>query len=123
MPLRLSAATDEGIIRDCAFRLRASLGAAVQMLNSRVDVLLRYLKDVESGASPPDHAVLRAAAALARGLPAADSDAFRKDMDAETNDTLLLAYLGVVMKGVAEFDGFARRFNAAQDTRGRSRGF
>ena len=101
----------------------SSLGSAVQMLNSRVDVLIRYLRDVESGASPPDHAVLRAAAALARGLPAANSDAFRRDMDAEMNDTLLLAYLGVVMKGVAEFDGFARRFNAAQDTRGRSRGF
>ena len=44
------------------------VGSAVKMLSSRVEVLLHYLQDVQTGRAPPDHAVLRAAASLAGRL-------------------------------------------------------
>ena len=99
------------------------VASAVEMLDARVETLLRYLKDVDEGRTPPDHAVLRAAAALAKKLPAADSKSFRKDFLAEYNDTLLMTYLAAITKGTAETDAYVERFNTAYDKHARRRGF
>lgn len=101
----------------------AGVASAVEMLHSRVDALLRYLRDVDEGRTPPDHAVLRAAATLVKQLPAAEAEHFRANFQAEFNDTLLMNSLAAVTKGTAELDAYADRFNAAYDKHSRRRGF
>ena len=67
------------------------------------------------------HAVLRAAAALAKKLGGGLQE-FRKDF-LEYNDTLLMTYLAAITKGTAETDAYVERFNTAYDKHARRRGF
>ena len=99
------------------------VASAVEMLNVRVEALLRYLKEVDEGRVPADHAVLRAANQLVKQLPATDSQKFRDNFLAEYNDTLLVTYLAAVTKGAAEMDVYTSKFNTAYDKHARRRGF
>jgi hypothetical protein len=92
------------------------LASALEMLEGRVSVLVEYLKAVERGDSNArvDRATLRAAARLAKTLPAEGGSArFRAGHDADIADAMLVAHMGAVTKGMAEFEGFARRFSAS----------
>ena len=92
------------------------LASALEMLEGRVSVLVEYLKAVERGDSNArvDRATLRAAARLAKTLPAEGGGArFRAGHDADVADAMLVAHMGAVTKGMAEFEGFARRFSAS----------
>ncbi len=83
----------------------ASLRKAIAMLNSRVELLARYLKDAQSGffkspfllmrdevismwhmqgAIPKDHAVLREIKGLCQRLPVMDLDGFQGNLDKVT---------------------------------------
>ena len=90
------------------------------MLQSRVAVLLEYLKAVESGSLAPDYDILRGVSALAYQLPRVDSgqgpsaDATAQQL----RDTLLVAHLAALTKVAASFSDLIDKFHASQDRRG-----
>ncbi|EEH56608.1 uncharacterized protein MICPUCDRAFT_40181 [Micromonas pusilla CCMP1545] len=82
---------------------------ATRMLETRVGAVLNHLRD--SGATPIDHDVVRAAMRMMRALPGAGRDEEDDRFDAhkleEMNDTLMTSYLTTITKGVAEIERFA----------------
>jgi COP9 signalosome complex subunit 6 len=105
--------------------------SAVEMLDARLDAVVRYLKDVRDGIAHPeknegvDHEILRAASRIAaarRRMPNRDASAFAKDFENAMEDARVVNALGALTKAAAEFEAFAIRHSIAGDG-GRRRGF
>ena len=97
---------------------------AIEMLDVRLEVLVKYLNDVKNGVVEPDHEVLRAAAAAmaqARRLPgnsdSSNRNHFQKEMNKELDDASATHFLGTITKAAADFESFATRFNVVHDKR------
>ncbi|KAI7861620.1 maintenance of mitochondrial structure and function-domain-containing protein [Spinellus fusiger] len=73
---------------------------AIAMLNSRIQFLQGYLKDVMEGVMPVDHTILRQLASVCRGSPVIDSMAFNEQFSTEYNDVLLVTYLATITQGM-----------------------
>jgi COP9 signalosome complex subunit 6 len=76
-----------------------TLGKAIEVLNTRVGVLVQILKDVEAGKMNMDHKLLRNIKALVQRLPVMSSSEFKSDLLSEYNDDLLVVYLASITKG------------------------
>ncbi|KAI0322317.1 maintenance of mitochondrial structure and function-domain-containing protein [Amylostereum chailletii] len=74
--------------------------AAVNMLHDRINVLVKYVRDVIAGAATKDHATIRSLSALIASLPASDNKEFREEFDTEYEDVQLTAYLSTLTKSV-----------------------
>lgn len=95
---------------------------AMSMLSERVEVILRYLKAVEAGSVPTDHALLRQIKSLCTQLPALDSPAFREEFLQDHANTLLVTYLGTITKGTSVISEVIDKFSTAYDKHSRRRG-
>eukprot|EP00339_Tiarina_fusa_P001968 CAMPEP_0117027210 /NCGR_PEP_ID=MMETSP0472-20121206/19912_1 /TAXON_ID=693140 ORGANISM="Tiarina fusus, Strain LIS" /NCGR_SAMPLE_ID=MMETSP0472 /ASSEMBLY_ACC=CAM_ASM_000603 /LENGTH=301 /DNA_ID=CAMNT_0004734395 /DNA_START=86 /DNA_END=990 /DNA_ORIENTATION=+ len=71
---------------------------AINMLNIRIKLLLRYLRAVQNGELPKDLNFLRQIKSICRMLPAIDTQQFKNDLLDEYNDTLLMTYLASITK-------------------------
>jgi hypothetical protein len=81
----------------------ADLGASLTAITSRVDVLLAYLSQVQSGALPPDYPLLRRISLLLSPPALAAAAAGRADEKAAVEGAALhLAEMGRVAQGVWE---------------------
>lgn len=95
---------------------------AMTMLAERIDVITRYLNAVSQGAVPPDHEILRNIKSLAARLPALDTPKFTDESMRDFNNTLLIAYLGCITKGIGMVNDVVDKYNLAYDKHSRRRG-
>jgi COP9 signalosome complex subunit 6 len=96
--------------------------SAIEMLDVRLELLLRYLIEVHEGTAEPDHEVLRLASgamASAKRVKSGDGDAFGKEMNKELDDACATQFLGTITKAAADFEQFHGRFNLVNDKGGR----
>ncbi|XP_059089395.1 COP9 signalosome complex subunit 6-like [Tigriopus californicus] len=92
--------------------------SAIKMLASRVQVILRYVREVHAGALPFNHDVMREAKALADRLPVLESARFQPEFYTQCNDAALLTYLGTIMKSCNHLNQFIKKFNVLYQRQG-----
>merc|ERR1712137_41018 len=84
---------------------------AINMLNIRIKLLLRYLHAVQNGELPKDLNFLRQIKSICRMLPAIDTQQFKNDLLDEYNDTLLMTYLASITKTTNAADKLGKAHN------------
>ncbi|CAD6994526.1 COP9 signalosome complex subunit 6 [Ceratitis capitata] len=95
--------------------------SAIKMLNKRIQIVLKYIKDVESGKLPPNQEILRDAYALSHRLPVMKGPAFQEELYTQCNDVALISYLGAMTKGCNDMNHFVNKFNVLYDRQGSGR--
>ena len=113
------------------------LGSAMQMLETRLEAIVQYLKEVEGGHQPPDREILRAAAGAAAAAermraahappPQCGGETTRRETStrrlsatrARDRTRTRRSTLGLVAKAAADFEQFAQRHAAVHDGGGR----
>lgn len=92
--------------------------SAIKMLYSRVNLVLRYVRAVQSGELKGNHEVLRAACSLGHRLPVLNNPKFKADFYNQCNDFGLMTYLGIITKGCNNINQFVNKFNILYDRQG-----
>jgi len=95
---------------------------ALEMLTERVQIICRYLAEVQAGSVPFDHNLLRQIKSLCSRLPALNSEAFHNEFLQDHNHTLLVTQLAVITQGTALTNDIIDKFNIAYDKHSRRRG-
>jgi len=85
--------------------------SAIKMLQSRVKLILDYIKAVEKGEVPVSEDALRLAYSLCRRLPVMKPQRFQTEFFEQCNDVNLITYLGMITKGCEEAHQYILRFN------------
>lgn len=98
MKVEFADESNASSLEPVAVRLRS----AVDMLRERIAVVVGYLDAVERGAVPPDFELLRRIADLVALLPHGESPQLQQALTEDTRDALLVTFLAVVSKGVAQ---------------------
>eukprot|EP00760_Papus_ankaliazontas_P024296 PhM_4_TR2215/c0_g1_i1/m.9008/K12179/COPS6, CSN6; COP9 signalosome complex subunit 6 len=78
-----------------------TLSTAVTMLQSRIQIVLAYLRAVQKGEIETDAALLRQVSSLCTKLPCASSEEFQQSLATEYDDVELIAFLSTLVKGSA----------------------
>lgn len=97
----------------------ATLSNAVDMLNNRIQILIQYLQDVQSGKIPVNHKLMRQVNSLIHRLPAVDSPKFINEYINELNETLMITYMATMTKGANQMNDVVDKFNTTYEKRGR----
>ena len=92
---------------------------AMSMLAERIDVITRYLDAVAQGTVPGDHEILRHIKSLCDRLPALDTAKFQEESLKDSNNTMLVAYLGAITKGTGMVNDVVDKYNLAYDKHSR----
>ena len=92
---------------------------AISMLSERIDVITRYLDAVAQGTITADHEILRHIKSLCARLPALDTPKFADESLKDSNNTLLVAYLGAITKGTGMVNDVVDKYNLAYDKHSR----
>ncbi|XP_064549645.1 COP9 signalosome complex subunit 6 [Drosophila montana] len=95
--------------------------SAIKMLNTRIKIVLQYIKDVEAGKLKANQEILREAYALCHRLPIMQVPAFQEELYTQCNDVGLISYLGTLTKGCNDMHQFVNKFNMLYDRQGSSR--
>ncbi|BFF92415.1 COP9 signalosome complex subunit 6 [Drosophila madeirensis] len=95
--------------------------SAIKMLNTRIKIVLQYIKDVEAGKLKANQEILREAYALCHRLPVMQVPAFQEEFYTQCNDVGLISYLGTLTKGCNDMHHFVNKFNMLYDRQGSSR--
>uniref|UniRef100_A0A2M4ATQ6 COP9 signalosome complex subunit 6 n=2 Tax=Anopheles triannulatus TaxID=58253 RepID=A0A2M4ATQ6_9DIPT len=95
--------------------------SAIKMLNSRVKIVLAYIKAVESGQLEPNQEILRMAYSLSRRLPVVQNPAFKEEFYTQSNDVGLITYLGALTKVSNDMNQLVNKFNVLYDRQGMGR--
>ncbi|KAI8482297.1 PREDICTED: COP9 signalosome complex subunit 6-like [Branchiostoma belcheri] len=95
--------------------------SAIKMLHCRVKIILEYIKDVQRGAVPRNHEIMREAYSLCHRLPVLDTPNFTGDFYNQCNDVSLMAYLGAITKGCNTINQFINKFSLLYDRPGMGR--
>jgi len=101
----------------------STLQNAIKMLNLRVKIITRFVKESRDGTIPRDEGLLRSVDALCHLLPTIDTDKFKEDFLTEYNDALLVTYLATITKTTNAINEMIDKFNIAYDRHSRRRGF
>jgi len=101
----------------------STIQSAIKMLNSRVKIIARFVKESRDGTIPRDEGLLRSVNALCHLLPTIDTDKFKEDFLTEYNDALLVTYLATITKTTNAINEMIDKFNIAYDRHSRRRGF
>ncbi|XP_025425153.1 COP9 signalosome complex subunit 6 [Sipha flava] len=88
---------------------------AIKMLQSRVKLLLEYLKETKNSEIPINNEILREFVSLCHRLPVMESGEFYRELYTHCNDVALIAYLGVLTKCSNEVNNYCNKFNALFD--------
>jgi len=70
---------------------------SIEMLHSRIMLLLNYVKAVQNGDLPSDHEILRATHALCRRLPVLSSEKLKEDLHDVRSVVLFLLFYACVL--------------------------
>ncbi|XP_058057368.1 COP9 signalosome complex subunit 6 isoform X1 [Anopheles bellator] len=95
--------------------------SAIKMLNSRVKIVLAYIKAVESGQLEPNQEILRMAYSLSRRLPVVQNPSFKEEFYTQSNDVGLITYLGALTKVSNDMNQLVNKFNVLYDRQGMGR--
>lgn len=95
--------------------------SAIKMLNKRIQIVLKYIKDVENGKVAANQEILRDAYALSHRLPVMKGHAFQEELYTQCNDVALISYLGAMTKGCNDMNHFVNKFNVLYDRQGSGR--
>eukprot|EP01129_Flabellula_baltica_P001991 TRINITY_DN11871_c0_g1_i1.p1 TRINITY_DN11871_c0_g1~~TRINITY_DN11871_c0_g1_i1.p1 ORF type:complete len:305 (+),score=62.89 TRINITY_DN11871_c0_g1_i1:39-917(+) len=95
---------------------------AINMLNSRVATIMKFVEMQKNGTLPMDLRILRRVKALCQMLPVVDSIEFQQDFLNEYNDTLLVTYLATITKTSNTLNDLIDKFNVTYDQHTRHRG-
>uniref|UniRef100_A0AAG5DBH8 COP9 signalosome complex subunit 6 n=1 Tax=Anopheles atroparvus TaxID=41427 RepID=A0AAG5DBH8_ANOAO len=95
--------------------------SAIKMLNSRVKIVLAYMKAVESGQLEPNQEILRMAYSLSRRLPVVQNPSFKEEFYTQSNDVGLITYLGALTKVSNDMNQLVNKFNVLYDRQGMGR--
>lgn len=95
--------------------------SAIKMLQSRVKLVLEYVRAVQAGRLPMQPELLREVYNLCHRLPVVDSARFRQDFYNQCNDVGLMTYLGTLTKGCNDLNQFVNKFNILYDRQGMGR--
>ncbi|KAH8277254.1 hypothetical protein KR026_008134 [Drosophila bipectinata] len=95
--------------------------SAIKMLNTRIKIVLQYIRDVEAGKLRPNQEILREAYALCHRLPVMQVPAFQEEFYTQCNDVGLISYLGTLTKGCNDMHHFVNKFNMLYDRQGSAR--
>ncbi|XP_017007547.1 COP9 signalosome complex subunit 6 [Drosophila takahashii] len=95
--------------------------SAIKMLNTRIKIVLQYIRDVEAGKLRANQEILREAYALCHRLPVMQVPAFQEEFYTQCNDVGLISYLGTLTKGCNDMHQFVNKFNMLYDRQGSSR--
>lgn len=95
--------------------------SAIKMLNTRIKIVLKYIKDVEAGKLPANQEILREIYALSHRLPVMQGAAFQEEFYTQCNDVGLITYLGALTKGCNDMNHFVNKFNVLYDRQGSGR--
>ncbi|XP_036213441.2 COP9 signalosome complex subunit 6 [Bactrocera oleae] len=95
--------------------------SAIKMLNKRIQIVLKYIKDVENGKVEANQEILRDAYALSHRLPVMKGHAFQEELYTQCNDVALISYLGAMTKGCNDMNHFVNKFNVLYDRQGSGR--
>ncbi|KAI8925829.1 maintenance of mitochondrial structure and function-domain-containing protein [Entophlyctis helioformis] len=90
---------------------------AIRMLQSRVQVLVKYLEEVEAGTLPRNHTVLRQLSSLCNRLPTVQGHDFESEFFVDYNDVMLMTFLAAVTKGSHSLSDLVEKTNNASSRR------
>lgn len=109
---------------------------AIKMLNSRVKIILAYIKAVENDQLKPNQEILRMAYSLSRRLPIVQNPSFKEEFYTvsvkrclfgvldqssnilllqQSNDVGLITYLGALTKVANDMNQLVNKFNVLYD--------
>jgi COP9 signalosome complex subunit 6 len=88
----------------------STLRRSVQMLNARVDVLLRFLAATQAGEVPVDRPLLRRVAAVCARLPSVETPEFAAAFCHEQTDAVAVTYLCGLTKSVCVMNELVDNF-------------
>ena len=71
---------------------------ALQMLRSRVRIIVRYIEAMQAGEVPVNYDILREAYSISHRLPVLQSAPVVQDLFTQMNDVTLMTYLGTLTK-------------------------
>lgn len=95
--------------------------SAIKMLNTRIKIVLKYVKDVEAVKLSANQEILREIYALSHRLPVMQGGAFQEEFYTQCNDVGLISYLGSMTKGCNDMNNFVNKFNVLYDRQGSGR--
>ncbi|KAI8130934.1 COP9 signalosome complex subunit 6 [Lucilia cuprina] len=95
--------------------------SAIKMLNTRIKIVLKYIKEVEAGKLAANQEILREIYALSHRLPVMQGGAFQEEFYTQCNDVGLISYLGSMTKGCNDMNHFVNKFNVLYDRQGSGR--
>jgi len=101
----------------------STLQSAIKMLNMRVKIITKFVKESRDGNIPRDEGLLRSVNALCHLLPTIDTDKFKEDFLTEYNDALLVTYLATITKTTNAINEMIDKFNIAYDRNSARRRF
>jgi len=91
---------------------------AVKMLHERLQLIVEYLKSVESGQLPRNEVICRQIATLCHRLPVMDSDRFQRELHNQCSDIKLTAYLGALTKICGSVNQLVGKLNVLSERQG-----
>ncbi|KNE71624.1 hypothetical protein AMAG_16182 [Allomyces macrogynus ATCC 38327] len=100
----------------------SSQSSALAMLHTRIQAILAYVKQVQAGALPPDHDLLRQVASIVHRLPTISSPEFSEALAKEHNDILLAMYLAIMTKTTQATNQMVNKHLQTQSTSGAAGG-
>jgi len=106
-----------------------SIQSSIQAMNTRVAILIDFLKKTQSGEIPTSHKLLRQIDSLVRQLPfvmSSSNSRLSRELDNEYDDMLMLSYLASVAKAAKAVQGYTEKFRLVHETNARDvmrRGF
>jgi len=112
---------DEGKEQSQVVTPYVSLKKAVQALQERLRLLVKFLGDVQAGKVPEDQKILRQIKALVSRLPTMDSPLFKDDLFSEYNDALLTTYLATITQSHTLIDDLVEKYNLVASVKGKGR--
>ncbi|KAJ3268074.1 COP9 signalosome complex subunit 6 [Borealophlyctis nickersoniae] len=88
---------------------------AIKMLNSRIRILSKYMRDLKSGKVTRNHDIVRQIGSMCNRLPTIDSPDFREEFLIDHNDVLLMTYLATMTKGAHGINELVDKHNLISD--------
>jgi len=98
-----------------------SITESIESMNTRVAVLLDFLRKTQRGEIPPDHKLLRQVDGLLRQLPVFANKNLSKEFNHEYDDMLLVSYLASIAKTTKAIQGYSEKFRIAHESNTNSR--
>lgn len=96
-----------------------SIQSSIQAMNTRLAILIDFLKKTQKGEVPTNHKLLRQVDSLVRQLPfvmSSSNSRLSQELDGEYDDMLMLSYLASVTKAAKAVRGYTEKFGLVHET-------